>query len=261
MLSKNMKTSASQRQAKITALIKAHQEVGITNLASVFGVSEMTIRRDLDNLAGTGRVKRTHGGATVAEKMEFEFDFGERRKRNKKYKKIIAIEAFKLIKPKQKVILDTGTTTLELAYLLRDFGDITVITPSLAVASVLQFSPKIETILLGGVIRKGSPDLTGVIAESVLDMFSVDIVFQGADGIGLNGELYNSDIRIANVDKKMRQRARVTYILSDSSKIGKTEFAVNGYLSEAQALITDERISDEQLKSLNKSGAKIIIAK
>jgi DeoR/GlpR family transcriptional regulator of sugar metabolism len=114
---------------------------------------------------------------------------------------------------------------------------------------------------LGGTIRKGSPDLTGVIAENVLDMFSVDIVFQGADGVGLNGELYNSDIRIANVDKKMRQRAKKTYILADSSKIGKTEFAVNGNLCEAESLITDGKISDEQLKSLRKTGIKIIIAK
>jgi len=261
MSSKNKKISASQRRVKITALIKANQEVEIPSLASMFGVSEMTVRRDLDLLAALGSVKRTHGGAAIAEKMEFEFDFGERRKRNQKYKKLIAAEAVKFIKPKNKIILDTGTTTLELAYLLKDFDDITVITPSLAVASVLQFSSKIETILLGGVIRQGSPDLTGVITESVLDMFGVDIVFQGADGIGLNGKLYNSDMRIANVDKKMRQRAEKTYVLADSSKIGKAEFAVNGHLLEAEALITDQRIKDKQLNCLIKAGAKVIIAK
>ncbi|OQA00949.1 MAG: Glucitol operon repressor [Planctomycetes bacterium ADurb.Bin401] len=259
--SKNNKVSANARLSKITDLIKSNQEVEIAALARMFGVSEMTIRRDLDTLADMGKVKRTHGGAAIAEKMEFEFDFGERRKKNQKFKKMIAACAAKFVKPHDKIILDTGTTTLELANLLKDFEDITVITPSLAVASVLQFSPKIETILLGGIIRKGSPDLTGVIAESVLDMFSVDVAFQGADGIGLDGELYNSDIRIASVDKKMRQRAKMTYILSDSSKIGKTDFAVNGNLSEVQALITDEKITDEQVKQLKKTGTKIIITK
>lgn len=259
--SENNKISATKRLAKITDLIKSHQEVEISSLAEMFGVSEMTIRRDLDSLAHAGDVKRTHGGAAIAKKMEFEFDFGERRKRNQKYKKLIAAKALEFIKPGHKIILDTGTTTLELAYLIKDKENITVVTPSLAVAAVLQFSPKIETILLGGIIRQGSPDLTGVLAESVLDMVSVDVVFQGADGIGLDGELYNSDMRIAKVDKKMRQRAKATYILSDSTKIGKTEFAVNGNLSQVLALITDERISDEQCKTLKKSGAKIIIAK
>ncbi len=261
MKTSGKKLSAGKRKEKITELIKSNQEVVISELAEMFGVSEMTIRRDLDSLAYTGHVKRTHGGAEIAKKMEFEFDFSERRRQNQKFKKLIAAEALKLIKPGSKIILDTGTTTLELAYMLKDLKDIKVITPSLAVASVLQFSPQIETILLGGTIRQGSPDLTGVIAETVLDMVSVDIVFQGADGIGLNGELYNSDIRIAKVDNKMRQRAKTTYILADSSKIGKTEFAVNGNLSEVEALITDQRITEEQLKCLKKTGAKIIITK
>jgi len=109
------------------------------------------------------------------------------------------------------------------------------------------------------VICKGSPDLTGVVTERVLDMFMVDSVFQGADGIGLTGELFNSDIRIAQVDAKMRQRAKKTYILCDSSKIGKLEFASNGSLREANALITDNALSEDILKSLRKSCKEIIL--
>ena len=256
---KNNKVSANTRLSRITDLIKSNQKVEIVGLAAVFGVSEMTIRRDLDFLAQIGHVKRTHGGAAIAEKMEFEFDFAARRSANQKAKKAIAKKAVELIKPGSKIILDTGTTTLELAYLLKDFEDLTVITPSLAVASVLQFSAGIQTVLLGGILRKGRPDLTGVVTEKVLDMFMVDIAFQGADGIGLNGELFNSDMRIAKVDQKMRRRAKKTYILSDSSKIGQTDLASNGMLSEAEALITDSKITKEQLSELEKTGTKIII--
>jgi DeoR/GlpR family transcriptional regulator of sugar metabolism len=257
--SKNNKINANERHAKITELLKSANEVEISSLASVFGVSEMTIRRDLDFLAQIGHVKGTHGGAAIAEKMEFEFDFAARRIANQKSKKAIAKKAVELIKPGSKIILDTGTTTLELAYLLKDFEDLTVITPSLAVASVLQFSQGIQTVLLGGIIRKGRPDLTGVVTEKVLDMFMVDIAFQGADGIGLNGELFNSDMRIAKVDQKIRRRAQKTYILSDSSKIGRTDLASNGILSETEALITDSNITKEQQARLEKTGTEIII--
>lgn len=257
--SENNKISAVLRRNRITELLRENQEVNIPELADLFSTSEMTIRRDLDLLAEQGFVRRTHGGAAAAERMEFQFDFVERRTRNHKAKQAIALEASKLVQPGQRIILDTGTTTLELAYLLKNAEHLTVITPSLAVASVLQFSTGIQTILLGGVIRKGSPDLTGVVTEKVLDMFMVDIAFQGADGIGLNGELFNSDMRIAQVDTKMRQRAEKTYILCDSSKIGRMEFVSNGSLSEVNALITDNSISNDGLKSLKKICKEIII--
>ena len=159
--------------------------------------------------------------------MTFEFDFISCRKANQKAKQAIAQEAMKLISSGQTLILDTGITALELAFLLKDTEDITVLTPSLAVASVLQFSEGVQTIFLGGTIRKGNPDLTGVLTEKILEMFMVDIAFQGADGIGLDGHMYNADMRIASVDQKMRQRAHKVYILCDSSKIDKTELASN----------------------------------
>jgi len=254
------KTLASVRLTRIRTMLKKDQQVSIPDLAERFGVSEMTIRRDLDKLARNGQVRRTHGGAMPAERMVFEFDFASRRQAHRRQKQAIAREALKLIQPAQKLILDTGTTTLELAYALKDFQDITVITPSLAVASVLQFSPQIQTVLLGGIIRQGSPDLTGVVTEKNLEMFSVDIAFQGADGIGLDGTLYNADLRIVAVDQKIRQKARQTYVLADSSKIGKTALAANGFIYEVDALITDSKIHAQHRRSYEKMGATIIVA-
>jgi DeoR/GlpR family transcriptional regulator of sugar metabolism len=192
--------------------------------------------------------------------MIFKFGFSARRQSNRKAKQAIAKEAYKLVQRGKRVILDTGTTTLELAYLLRDLEDLTVITPSLAVASVLQFSSGIETVLLGGTIRKGSPDLIGVLAESNLDKLAADVAFQGADGIGLDGTLYCSDLLIVSIDQKIRERAQTTVFLVDSSKIGKTSLATNGSINEIDLLITDDKIDPKHRRVFEDMGAKIIVA-
>ncbi len=256
-----MKLTAKQRHSKIRELIAKNLPIAAGELARQFGVSEMTIHRDLNALQQEGHIRRVHGGAVPWEKMAFEFDFTSRRKSNKKAKQAIAKYAFTLIEPGNTIILDTGTTTLELAMLLKDCQNITVITPSIAVASILQFSTGVQTVLLGGTVRKGSPDLTGVITERMLGLFMADIVFQGADGIGLNGEMYNTDMQIASVDKKMRKRAQKTYILCDSSKIGKTDLALNGSLSEVNGMVTDNKITIKHLSVLKEINNTIITVK
>lgn len=251
------KFSREQRLSAIRDLLQSQESVSISELARRFNLSEMTIRRDLDNLELTGQVRRTHGGAMPAERMVFEFNFLARRQANRPAKQAIAREAVKLIQPGQRVILDTGTTTLELAHLLRDFSGLTVLTPSLAVASELQFSEGIQTILLGGEIRKGSPDLTGLVAETVLDMFSADIAFQGADGIDNDGGVYTADMRISKVDQKIRQRATKTYCLADSSKVGRPALVRHGYIHEMEGFITDANLDPKLKADWTKKGARI----
>lgn len=261
MTAKNRKISVRERQARIGEMLQKEQEVSIPALAELFGVSEMTIRRDFDKFEAAGQIKRTHGGAIPAERMIFEFDFVTRRQSNQRAKRAIAKQAAKLIQPGNRVVIDTGTTTLELAHLLRDLSGLTVITPSLAVASELQFSEGIQTVLLGGLIRKGSPDLTGMVTETVLDMFAADIAFQGADGIGLDGSLYNSDMLVSKVDQKIRSRAERTYVLADSSKIGKTALACHGSLLQVEALITDDGILPQHRQQFEQLGIHVVIVK
>lgn len=260
-MAKPAKITAEKRGSEICRMLHANQMVSVPELTKKFGVTHMTIHRDLDKLQQAGQIKKTWGGAKPAERMEFEFDFNRRRQTRKKEKQAIVKKAFEFISPGQKIILDSGTTTLELTYLLKDLKDITVITPSLAVASVLQFSSGIETILLGGIIRKGSPDLTGLVTENNLDMFTADIAFLGADGIGLDGTLFTEDMRIVKVDQKIRKRAAKNYILADSSKIGKTALATNGFVSQADAFITDDGIEDEVKKNFEDMGATVITVK
>jgi DeoR family transcriptional regulator of aga operon len=255
---KNLPSAA--RQAQIRERLSAHPGVSVAELARRFGVSEMTVRRDLAALEGQFHIQRTHGGAMLTQRMMLEFDYRAQRELNQPLKRAIAAAARKLIQPGQRLILDNGTTTLELAALLKDGRDLTVITPSLAVASELQHADGVEVILLGGVIRRGSPDLTGPVTEHCLELFAADFAFQGADGIGPEGAIYNSDLRLAAVDKIMRRVAEKSCVLADHTKIGHTALACSGSLADVDYFITDSAAPAATLKRFAKLGPKIITA-
>lgn len=254
------KLPSAARQAIIRDRFSQQPGVSISELAGEFKVSEMTIRRDLDALEGKSQIHRTHGGAVLTERMMFEFDYRERRERNRAEKCAIAGEARKLVKPGQRLILDNGTTTLELASLLQDGENLTVITPSLAVASELRHAKGVEVVLLGGILREGSPDLTGPVTEHCLEMFSADLAFQGADAIGEDGAMYNCDLRLARVDKTMRRIAARCCILADHTKIGRTELARSGTLADVDTFITDAAAPAALLKRFARLGVKVVIA-
>lgn len=254
------KLPSAARHAQIRERFAARPGITVAELAREFGVSEMTIRRDLAALETNEDIQRTHGGAMLTERMILEFDYRERRAANREAKCAIAAEARKLVQPGDRIILDTGTTTLELASMLRNGEGLTVITPSLAVASELQHAAGVEVVLLGGVIRRGSPDLTGPVTEHCLELFSADIAFQGSDGIGLDGSIYNSDLRLARVDKMMRRLAKRSCLLSDHTKLGQTALARSGSIADVDIFITDAAAPRPILQRFEKLGAKIVIA-
>jgi DeoR/GlpR family transcriptional regulator of sugar metabolism len=253
---KNLPSAA--RQARIRKCFAEQPGVSISHLARTFGVSGMTIRRDLAVLEGKAQIQRTHGGAMLTERMILEFDYREQRELNRPAKRAIAAKARELIEPGQRLILDTGTTTLELAALLKDGIDLTIVTPSLAVASELQHAPGVEVILLGGVIRRGSPDLTGPVTEHCLELFAADLAFQGADAIGADGSIYNSDLRLACVDKLMRRVAERSCVLADHTKIGGTALARSGSLADVDVFITDRGAPAALLKRFAKLGVEVV---
>jgi DeoR/GlpR family transcriptional regulator of sugar metabolism len=252
------KLPSAARQLRIRERLAERPGISVREIAEEFGVSEMTVRRDFAALEGRSQLERTHGGAILSQRMMLEFDYRERREVFRAEKRAIAAEARKLVHPGQRLILDTGTTTLELAALLKDGKDLTVITPSLAVASELQHAPGVEVILLGGIIRRGSPDLTGPVTEHCLELFSADIAFQGADGIGEDGSIYNSDVRLARVDKLMRRMARECCVLADHSKIGATALARSGNLADVHRFITDRRAPAAALRRFARMGPKVV---
>jgi len=156
-------------------------------------------------------------------------------------------------------MLDSGTTTLALALELRSRKRLTLITPSLAIASALQQTPGIPVLLLGGFVRRDSPDLVGMVTEMNLEHLQADWAFIGADGIDLHGNLCNASIEVCRMLPKMVAGARSAYILSDSSKIGRTALMRFGNIAACHGLLTDSGIQPRHLKALQKARVNVLI--
>ena len=185
------------RQRKILELLHEKGERSVDELADSLRVSDMTIRRDLQALAEDGLLLRTHGGASPVENVRFEFQFLQRTQHQRQQKEAIGLAASALVKEGQSVLFDSGTTTLAVARQLRRVGRFTVITTSLPIASVMQRFGNSDILLLGGFLRRESPDLEGPLTESNLDTLSADLAFLGADGIDAAGNAYNASLNIA----------------------------------------------------------------
>ncbi len=239
--------NSSERLNRIRALLGGRESVSVGELAQSLDVSEMTIRRDVAELERAGFVQRIHGAVIATERLSFEINFHQRRMTRREQKQAIAATAARLVEPGSRLFVDAGSTTLRFVFCIKDIPNLVVVTTSLAVASALQYTESIETILLGGTLRRGRPDLGGGFTEDMLEMFSADFTFQGADGIDLEGYVYNSNVQSARVSQKMRQKAERSYILADSSKIGRTDLIRFGNLKHGSGLITDDEIKPAHL--------------
>lgn len=248
------------RQKQIAELIAQRGECSIEELVEQFGVSGMTLRRDLQTLADQGKVIRTHGGAAMAERISFEFEFLNRVRDNQLGKEAIAAAAAAQIKDGETVMLDSGTTTLELAKQLRGRHGLTIITSSLPIAAQLQYDQQIEVLLLGGRLRASSPDLAGAITEANLETLRADAAFLGADAIDRQGLVYQQSPEVGRMVAKMAASAGRVYVVADGSKLGKTALWRFGRLADWTALVTDASADRSLLASLKKAGVRVLKA-
>ncbi|MBL4702033.1 MAG: DeoR/GlpR transcriptional regulator [Phycisphaeraceae bacterium] len=251
-------TSFQSRREQILQLIQQQGECSIDALASTFDVSGMTIRRDLQDMVNDGQVIRTHGGATLAPKVSFEFRFLERVHQQSKEKEEIALQAVSLIRPGQTVLLDSSTTTLVIARKLISIPDVTVVTTSLPIASELYGQPGITVMLLGGVLRSDSPDLTGALTENCLEQICADIAFIGADAIDLSGHVYNINPEIGRMLKKMAASASRVYAVADHTKIGTHALMRFARITDWLGLITDSGVNRKAASQLRRAGVNLI---
>jgi DeoR/GlpR family transcriptional regulator of sugar metabolism len=249
----------AERQQAICDLLN-HGNSSVEEIAAKLKVSGMTVRRELQVLADQGKVIRTHGGATMAERVSFEFEFFQRVKENEAAKQSIGRAAAALVKPGQSVLLDSGTTTLAVAQHLRGVSRVRVITTSLPIASLLQYDAGIQVLLLGGYLQAGSPDLAGALTEANLESLRADLAFIGTDGIDPQGAAYNESPEMARMLGKMVGAARRAYVVGDSSKLGQTALWRFCKIQDLTGLITDSGADRSILASLAKIGAKVILA-
>lgn len=250
-----------RRRERILELVAGGREVQITELAGEFDVSEMTVRRDLDSLAAEGRVIRTHGGAAAVGGVVFEFRFLDRANQNLSAKKEIASIAARIIVDGTTVILDSSTTTLAIAKELRHRRKLTVITTSLPIASELQYCEGVELVLLGGRLRRDSPDLSGVLTLQALEGLHSEVAFLGCDAVDAAGVAYNQSVEIAHLISAMARAASRVYFVADSSKIGHTALGRIGALSQWDGMISDSGLSAQSVRTLRNRGVTVLTPK
>ncbi len=252
--------SQKTRQDRICALIARRGECSIDELVAQLGVSGMTIRRDLQTLAEQGKVIRTHGGAAMAERVSFEFDFLNRVKQNQGAKEAIALAAAARIEDDQSVMLDSGTTTLALAEQLRGKRRLTVVTTSLPIAARLQYAPETKVLLLGGYVQASSPDLAGALTEANLETLHADMALIGVHGVDRRGVAYQESPEVARMLTKMAAAVERVFVVADNSKLGRKGLSRFGRLQNWEALITDTGADRSFLAALRRAGVRVITA-
>jgi DeoR family transcriptional regulator, fructose operon transcriptional repressor len=248
-----------ERKRDILAYVESRKKATVAELCERFGVSSATIRSDLRDLEQGGGLVRTHGGAIVRGQARFEPDASEKGVQRREEKRAIAALALAAIEDGDTVVLDTGSTTFELAELLDSKRDITVLTNDLAIAMRLEQHPTATVHLLGGVLRKRFHCTVGSRAEGSLRGLTVDKAFMAANGFSLEKGAGTPDLQQAELKKLMMSIAMKVYLLADSSKMGKNSFATFASLGEFDCFITDA-ISAEDAKVLEEAGVEVLSA-
>lgn len=250
---------AEERRRRILNYINEHSRASVTELTSVFHVSEATVRRDLKELEEEGLLHRTHGGALAFQSVSFEPTFSEKRVHHAEEKQRIAAKALEWIHEEDTILLDSGTTTYQLAQRISSLRSLTVVTNSYQILRELEHTESLELVSTGGVVRRSTQSLVGPIAEKTLEMIKVDKVFLGTNALDLEAGLTTPNLYEAQVKKAMVQAASQVILLCDSSKINQTSFAKVVSLSDVDVWITDEEAPDDVVQQVSDAGVEVIL--
>ena len=249
----------NERQSKILESLETKKYISVNELSEKLKVSVVTIRKDLTLLEQEGYLHRTHGGASRQMRYVFDQTVTEKETQNVEEKTRIITKALDFIKENEFIILSSGTTVNLLAQKLYGFRNLTVLTPSLRVALEVCKNPNVNTIHLGGEVRKNSTSTIGVLAEETLSNFSCTTLFLGIEGIDLDYGLSSTNVGEAHLNKKMMERVDKTIVLADSSKIHKRGFGFICYVEKIDMLITDSNVDPEFVEELEKRGVEVVI--
>lgn len=248
---------AEERQEIIMQKLNKTSSLKVIELAEELNVSESTIRRDLQEMEQKGMLTRTHGGAVVKSGTSFEPSFEEKETEKRAEKVEIGVIAASMIEDGDTIILDSGTTSLEIARHINS-KNIIVITNSIDIASELSRMDGIEVVATGGSIRKNTRAMVGHITERVLSNFRVDKAFIGANGISIEDGITTPNFTEAQTKKAMINVANKVIICADSSKFDKVCFSVICPLRAASAIITSSDIEEKIISEYKDSGVEIL---
>ena len=228
-------------------LVRNAGRASLADLAGRLGVSEMTVRRDLDALQQRGLVERVRGGAVAVTTPESDGGFAARKEWQAATKDRIGRAAAALVEPGSTVLLDAGTTTVHVARHLVDRGPLTVAVLSLPVAAQLADQPGIRLVVVGGESRPGEQSLAGPLAAETLRRLSFDVFLMSAGAVSADAGWSEFTLEDAAVKQVGLERARSTTVVADASKLGVRAFASVAPLGAVDRLVTDTGARDPQL--------------
>src|SRR5438094_764246 len=253
---------ARQRQGLILSRVREDGGVRVVDLARDLGVSDMTVRRDLELLHNQGLIEKVHGGATaVPGSALFEPGFAAKSSLQEPEKEAIADAAVALVAPGTAIGISAGTTTYALARRLIDVPGLTIVTNSVPVADVLHRAGRSDqTIILTGGVRTPSDALVGPFAVAALRTIHLDQVFMGVHGMDVRSGFTTPNVLEADTDRALVASARRLVVVADSSKWGVIGISSIARLDEADTLVTDSGLDDEARRIAEEEVHELLIA-
>ncbi len=260
-MNRSSSKSTVSRRAKILEELEAKGQVTVSDLSQQFGISTVTIRNDLAHLERQNMLIRARGGAIKVKYYRLETDpsVSEKQKEFLREKQKIAKAAIKLIEDGDTVILDSGSTTTEIAKVLEQFSSLTIITNALNIASILSEHENFNVLMSGGVLRKKSLSLIGALAGDNFKNFYCDKLFLGVDGFDTSHGLSTPNIEEAYVNSIMIGMAKKVIVVTDSRKFQRRRFAFIAPAHKVHTVITDSGIREEDKARLRNLGIELII--
>jgi DeoR/GlpR family transcriptional regulator of sugar metabolism len=252
--------TAAQRRAQICELLKEGKPLAVAGLSEGFGVSEMTVRRDLASLEAERKLRRTRGGAEPLRTEEYEPFFHLRAKENAQEKAVIGKMAAALVNDGEVIIVDVGTTLLECVRNVGRTKQVTVITNWIPNVLELVKYPNIRIVTLGGTVRGSELSLVGGMTSDLLAGFNPDKAFLGVGGVSIEKGLTDYNMDEIEVKRAMIRAARQTIVLADHSKIDRVAPVRIGPLSSIHVLVTDAGTAERQCEALLSAGVNVVVA-
>jgi len=251
---------AEERQQHILDRARAAGRVDVNSLAETLDVTPETVRRDLTILERHGVLRRVHGGAIPVERLGFEPGVETRTERYVAEKERIAKAALPHLPDEGTILLDAGTTTLRLAELIPHDHELTIVTNSLPIATMVAQHPGLTLYLLGGRVRGRTLAAVGAwVTDALSDVF-VDVAFIGTNGLSVERGLTTPDQSEAAAKRAMITAARRSVVLTDHTKIGVDHFSRFADLSDIAAVITDNGLDPETAAEIEALGPEVVLA-
>ncbi len=253
---------ARQRHAYILDRLRSDGAVRVADLVQELGVSDMTIRRDLELLHDQRLLEKVHGGATsVAPSALFEPGFRAKAELQQEAKEAIAAAAANLVSPGQAIAISAGTTTYAVARRLVDVPSLTVVTNSVPVADVLYHGSRVEqTVILTGGVRTPSDALVGPFAVAALRTVNVDLVILGVHGMDSRAGFTTPNLLEADSDRALVEAGRTLVVVADHTKWGVIGVSTIAALSQADVVISDAGLPEEARTVLQGHVRELLIA-